>query len=415
MRSRLAFVVAALLGCGAGDAKPENTTGSGGMGGAGGGGGSAGAEPSRIADMSFSELQPWSSPIEDYLEAGLMEVGSSAFQRGIQDLSVYDGRLYLSYGDATENLGRVIPIGLRYFTGPDDPNAVNEFDTDEEQIERYRTLGDDLWAAGVDATEDAWLGNVYLRTPDTTFLKSRTLDEGVHVHDVALFAGMHWAVGSGSAQAEWEVGDIYAHLWSSSDAGTSFGIAERVHNGGNGDARWVRMLPSADQLYLFGYTSDAQFQIDNLIGATYDGSVLTMLPDEHALRWVFATETDSVTDGGIIRGIDVMADPLVNTVWHVAPDHSVAPVAGLVGKTVVDLFHHADTGETVLLTHDDDSYGATLTQWQVRILVTSDWLTFTELMAFSTATPPRSLAYWQQHLFYGTDEGQVLRAMAGAP
>ncbi len=339
--------------------------------------------------------------------------------RGIHDLTVFDDRLYLAYGDANENLGRVIPIGLRSFSSDDDPNADNEFDTDEEQVERYRLTSDGMWVAGVDATEDSWLGNVYFRSQPDQWVRSRTLDGGVHVHDVFDFGGAHWAVGSGSQEAEWNVGDIYAHLWRSLDGGTSFEVVERVHNGGDGDARWVRLLPVGDTLYMFGYTSNAQFQVDNTIGATHDGQSLTMLDDAHPLRWLFALETDRIEPQlGIVRGVDVSADLLTHGVWTLSPQGAL-PVAGLVGSTVVDLFVHAPTGESVLLTYDGDDYtaGFDLTSWHVRILVTADFATFDELVSFDTDVAPRSIAYWRGRLYYGTDHGQVWRAapLSAAP
>ena len=408
-KTMIGGAAALLLACSS-PSDPAPSGGNGGSGGEGTGGG-AGAS-STIGAQSFGGFAPWATPIEDYLAAGFEELGHWNFLRGIHDLSVYRDRLYLGYGDANENLCRVIPIGLRFFSASDEPTATNEFDTDEEHVERYRQIGEDLYVAGIDATEDAWLGNIYFRRPDKDWVKSRTLSGGVHVHDVAGFDGAHWAVGSGSQEPEWNKGDIYAHLWRSGDGGESFDIAERVHNGGNGDARWVRMLPLGDQLYLFGYTSDASYKIDALIGARYDGKTLEMLPDNHPLRWVFATETDRVGEQGLVRGVNLSNDPLLHAIWLIDADGTVTPVDGLAGKTVVDLAYHAPTQETVLLTNDGDDYAASfeLTQWQVRVLVTSDFKTFTELLAFQSDIPPKSIVYWESYLFYGTDHGAVMRS-----
>ncbi|MBW2458340.1 MAG: hypothetical protein JRI68_27805, partial [Deltaproteobacteria bacterium] len=331
---------------------------------------------------------------------------------GIHDLTVHQYHLYLAYGDANINLGSVIPVGLRHFSSDDDPGATNEFDTDEEQIDRYRSLGGDLFAAGPDATEDGWLGNIYYRRDQGPWVKSRTLDGGVHVHDVEAFGGAHWAVGSGAQPEEWNAGDIYAHLWRSGDGGESFEIVERVHNGGDGDARWIRLLPVGGELYLFGYTSNAQYQTDNIIGATHDGTNLTMLADGHPLRWVFALETDPITDElGILRGVDVSQSTLLHAAYRVTPT-GVSQVDGLIGKTVVDLSVHEPTGEILLLTHEGDDYQASfaLTEWQLSVVVTTDFETFTELLSFTSDVPPSSIAFWRDRLYYGTDHGQVWRA-----
>jgi hypothetical protein len=394
--------------------------GAGGAGGAsgqaaaqGGSGGVAGALS--IADSSFGELSAWANPIDDYLQAGKAEVGSDDFLRGIQDLAVFEDRLYLSYGDANHNLGRIIPIGLRFFADPDDATASNEFDTDEEQIEQYRHLDGELWAAGVDATEDAWLGNVYVRGAGGTWTKHRTVQGGVHVHDVASFGGAHYAVGLGATEAEWGQGNIYAHFWRTKDGGASFEIVERAHNGGSGDARWVKLLSLGGELFAFGYTSNAEYKIDNLIGGHYDGSTWSLFAEGHPLRWFFAVGTDQVSgDRGIVRGVDLKGDPLVHAVWTVDDAASATMVSALAEMTVVDVFHHPATDETLFLTYDGNDYkaGFTLSQWTVRVLVSRDLLQFDEKLSFTTQVAPQSIAYWRGALFYGNGDGQVLRATA---
>lgn len=105
----------------------------------------------------------WAEPLRDYLAVGERQTMGGAFLRAVQDLAVYDDRLYLGYGDANINLGRATPIEVRSFRDDGAAEAAAEFRSDEEQLEQYRELDGDLWIAGVDATEDAWLGNVYWR------------------------------------------------------------------------------------------------------------------------------------------------------------------------------------------------------------------------------------------------------------
>lgn len=395
---------------------PPGAGGTGGAGGGTGGGGVAGGGtaggPETIGAQRFPPPSPWATPIEDYIEAG-QEKYPNKFMRAIHDLAVYQDRLYLGYGDANVNMGRIIPIGFRYFPAPDDPNAINEFNSDEEQIERYRHIGERLVVAGVDATEDAWLGNVYLRGSESGWVKSRTLDQGVHVHDVCGTKDQIFAVGSGSTPEEWDKGDIYAQLWLSTDLGDSFHNLWRVYNGGTGDARFVRLLLFPSVLYVFGYGSNAQFVINELLNVTYDGHDVVRLATDHPLALAFVTETDLVApEVGIVRGVDRSKKPLLNRVWTLPADGAAAVIEPLAGRTVVDLFHYAPTGETLLLTYDGDDYqaGLKLKQWQVRVLVTTDFASFAELVSFPTDTAPVSIAYWQGHIFYGTGAGQVWRA-----
>ncbi|MBI4705959.1 MAG: hypothetical protein HY744_33115 [Deltaproteobacteria bacterium] len=419
----MAAALAAALGCGS---AAEDTAAAAATGGAGAGGGAAGGAsggggaPQLIAEMSFSAPEPWAKPIEDYLEAGEDAVGASEFLRAVQDLAVYQDRLYLAYGDANEDLGEVVPIGFRYFASAEDPQTVNELDSDEQQLVRYRTIDGRLFMAGVDPIEGGFVGNVYWRGPDSGWVKKRTLVEGVHVHDVAGFEGALCAVGSGASAEEWNNGDVYAELWRSTDDAESFQNVERLHNGGTGDARWVRLLPLPGALYLFGYTTNAKFEIDGLTGARYDGATLDLLPDDHPLRWVYVTETDLVAGSGpgepfgVVRGVRLAEEPLRNQVWRVEADGTAALVDALAGQTVVDVSVHESTGEILLLAFEGDDYldGLQLSEWHVRFLVTADFEQFTELLSFSTDLAPWSLAYWQGYLFYGTDAGQIWRAAA---
>ena len=171
-----------------------------------------------ITELEFEDFSTWAWPIEDYIEAGVAEHGAeSQFMTDIHDLHVFADKLYVGYGDATVNMGRVFPIDVRAWTSPEPEALVSEFVTDEEQIDRYRSQGDILTIPGIDATEDAWLGSVYAKPSGKAWFKSRTLKQGVHVHDCITFGGAWYAVGSGATQAEWTASNIHSLLWKSTD------------------------------------------------------------------------------------------------------------------------------------------------------------------------------------------------------
>lgn len=175
------------------------------------------AIPLGPGDLTYSAPEPWADPIADYLAAGRQEVGSDLFDRAIQDLAPFDGRLFIGYGDATKNLGRIVAIEPRSFGDPEEPVASADFATDEEQIDHYRVFDDRIAIAGVDATEDGWLGNVYARITGGVWTKNRTVDGGVHVHDITAFSGAYWTVGSGASPNEWKSNHIFSYLWRSWD------------------------------------------------------------------------------------------------------------------------------------------------------------------------------------------------------
>lgn len=375
--------------------------------------------PPPITASRFDPPTPWARPIEDYLAAGVETVGpEGAFERGIHDLVAFDDRLFIGYGDATVNLGRVTPIELRAFTDPEDAEAVAaEFASDEEQIDRYRIIDGALYQAGIDATEDAWLGNVYRRAAGGEWVKHRSVYNGVHVHDVLGFGGALYAVGSGATQEEWQSGHIYGHLWRSEDEGGEWSIVDRVHNGLVGDTRWVRLLVGGDDLYMFGYRSDREGQIYDFPTGVLaaNGNRVDLLPDDHALGQMFAIETDQIAPTvGLLRGVDVAARPLRYQTWTLDGD-GPRPVEALAGMTTVDVALRPETGEVLLLTHDEDDFQTAngLTEWTVRVHAApaGDLSALTELFSFETAIRPRAVAWWRGGIYYGDDDGAVWRTL----
>lgn len=366
-----------------------------------------------IASQTFGPPEAWATPIADFLAAGEAEVKSLAFLRGIHDLVAYEGRLYLGFGDANLNLGRVFPIDFRAFTDPADATAHGELVSDEEQLERYRVVGADLLMAGVDATEDAWLGNVYRRTPEAGWVKHRTVQNGVHVHDVAGFQGAVYAVGSGATPEQWGAGDIYGHLWRSTDGLASWDIVAQVHNEGTGDSRLTRLLPFDDELWAFGYRTNAEGLIDLLPHGAWDGAAFTLLPADHALASVYVIETDGVGPSrGLVRGRDFGVSPSVQRAWWFAPNATATVIAAFDGLTVVDVDVVEATGELLALTVDGADWRPEAPgEKRVRAWVSAaDGDTWSEVFDLRTYIPPKSIAWWRGAIYLGTDTGEVWRA-----
>ena len=374
------------------------------------------AGPATIAGHTYDPPEAWVSPIDDYLAAGEAEAGpGGSFLRGIHDLTVYEDRLYLGYGDANINLGRVTPIEFRSIADPDQPDVESEFATDDEQIDRYRIIGDHLCMAGVDATEDAWLGNIYCRGPDAEWAKYRTVHDGVHVHDLVGFGDAWYAVGSGSAEAEWSVGDIYGYLWRTTDGGETFETVHRNHNESMGDSRFVRLLPVGDQLFMFGYRSNAMGSIYDLANRAFDGETVTPLPDAHPLRFAFVNDTLPVgADAGLVHGVNAQVNPIKAALWRVEAGRPAAAVETFAERTVLDFYYHPDTGETVLLSIAGNAWPppASDTGYELRIDVTDDLRTFETVLEFDTIDRPVSIALWRGDFYIGDEVGRISRARA---
>ena len=363
--------------------------------------------------VPYSEPEPWARPIEDYIAAGRAALGETPFLEGIHDLAVFEDRLYLGYGDATQNLGRVQLIGFRSCDDPATAEFTTEHESRDEHLDGYRQIADTLYMPGIDAIDDAWLGNVYFKRPGADWVMSRTLDGGVHVHDVAGWGAAVYAVGSGSQPDEWNAGDIYAHLWRSRDGGESFDVVRRVHNERNGDARWIRLLPLLDSLYTFGYRIGNDGALVALLNGPYDGAVYTPFPDGHPLATAFVDRTETV-DGvaGLVVGVDVGTQPLRSRAWRLE-DGEAEPVEALAGQTLVDAY--ADGGELLVLTRDGDLYGEAPESFRAHVYATRDLRTYTELLSFDAQRPLASLTRWRDDLYFGDTTGGVWRAHLGPP
>jgi hypothetical protein len=110
----------------------------------------------------------------------------------INALKLFEGRLYVGYGDYGANTGPTDVIGYDFSTS----GFVKEYTVQEEAITQFQTIGGKLVIPGVDATE-AWdSGNVYVKSDDG-WSKYRSVPYGLHVFDVAPYGGK-WFVGTGN-------------------------------------------------------------------------------------------------------------------------------------------------------------------------------------------------------------------------
>ncbi len=370
-------------------------------------------EGAKIGELKFGAPTLWAQPLKDYLELGNKHATGGKFLQGVQDLAVWQGRMYLGYGDANINLGSKQQLTIRYFDKWDSTATTDEFKHGEEQIDRFRHLGDELWIPGIDATEDAWLGNVYRRTKDKPWVQHRTVQEGVHVHDVARFQGDVYAVGSGSKPEQWKAGAIYAQLWRSKDNGGTWESADKEWNEDKGDARFTNLVATGTKLFAFGYKVNNQGKIYNVPNKVWDGKKAEFLGPGHPLRLALVAYAWPLTDAAAI----VMGRALLE--GNKAPFKAWLLTAGgaklldlFKDETVVDVFRDGKTGEIVVLSHDGNKpgvdFGSFEGKWRVRL--TTDLQKFTEIASFHASLQLQCVAFWNGALFFGTEHGDVYRA-----
>ncbi len=363
-----------------------------------------------LEDTVFEEFDPWSEPLLDYVEAMIPEYGEGGFYTHIWDLSLYMDRMYLGYGDADINSGRVFPTELRYYTDPDEPDLwESDFAVDEEMVEQYRQFdGDDgLYIAGLDATEDDLWGNAYNRHPDTEWVKSRTLEHALHVHDIALFGGDLYAVGSGCTWDEYDAFQISSMFWQSTDGGENFEVLEKLINPGQGDARWVRLLPIGDELYLFGYRTDTEY-ITDFLSYRYDG---VELDNYSAMARMWVSETYPIDDTrGLVFALWVpAAGDYTYEAYILEEGGLVTEIEGMGDVTPLDAFPVGD-GRWLLLVREGNLYGEAASDEYWIYLADPTFTEFVPLTAFTADPAPVSLAYWYDDLYLGMDDGTIWRA-----
>ena len=361
-----------------------------------------------ITELEFEDFSTWAWPIEDYIEAGVAEHGAeSQFMTDIHDLHVFADKLYVGYGDATVNMGRVFPIDVRAWTSPEPEALVSEFVTDEEQIDRYRSQGDILTIPGIDATEDAWLGNVYVGEPGGAWFKSRTLEQGVHVHDTLIDGSTVWACGSGATPQEWDVGAIHSLVHRSDDGGETFEVAFRVPNEFPiGDARFTSLAMIDGAVTAFGYRSDDSWSIQRLIAWRVEDDELV---DWERMGDVLVDHAVSLEDGrALAHGVYVggtlrFATRLMDGDGSEDFDH-------VDEMTVLDLSMLAD-GRVLVMAQEGDAYPMPN---EDHALVMAVWDpsddSWTLLKEQTSGTLPTSIAFWRGALYMGLQDGRVRRS-----
>lgn len=364
-----------------------------------------------IADCQYPALTLWQEPIADYVEATKGKLSQARLRKSIADFIVFDGRLYFGYGDADLNAGRVTPIQVRYFNNPADTSfAAEDVTTDEEEIALFRKFGEKLYIPGVDATEDAWLGNVFSKPSGGKFTKHRTVTGGVHVHDIAVWKGDIYACGSGApGPDEWNTGQVRSYLWKSEDGADSFTPAAEIENIEQGDRRYVQMIPFADELLVFGYRTNPEYSIVELLSDSWNGETLTRA-DKVPGRFIEATELfDENT--AVIRAVYAKNPLKPETLVLRADANEATVVEALDGKTVLDVMV-IEPGKAIVLAAQTSEYPRPKKPVPFEILYTEDFESFTKLVeSEAPAAWPTAVAYWKGGIYLGLANGQVWRSL----
>lgn len=130
-------------------------------------------------------------------------------------MQFWHDRIYLGHGDWDKtNAG---PIRALYFDLNSEKFVHDDnFNFNDEAIEKFQIFNDTLYAPGADATENWDYGNFYYKQWGGKWNKLRTIPGGIHVWDIAaqgktLFASGVYGQGAGAA-----------YIWKSTDNGQTW-------------------------------------------------------------------------------------------------------------------------------------------------------------------------------------------------
>jgi hypothetical protein len=156
------------------------------------------------------------------------------YARNIWDLQVFDGRVYIGYGNSSNdnpatNSGPIPvtyydPVSETFQTQNGMQGATVKTAIEDEQIDRMVIIEGDLFFLSHDPREGWDFANTYrLRSGDATWTKTRNIPKSIHIYDMASFNGRLFVGGSWDiAYVETDYETFGSQVWMSADDGVTW-------------------------------------------------------------------------------------------------------------------------------------------------------------------------------------------------
>lgn len=168
--------------------------------------------------------------------------------RKINDLKVFNNRLYIGHGCAVANTG---PTDVLCFDFAQ-RQYTNEFTVDDEAIYSYLVMDDRLMIPGVDSTENWKFGNIYVLN-ETGWVKHRTLPNAVHVNCIASF-NKRWFASTGTVTIYGRNQKVsFGSILGSDNEGKNWSLAYATSWDESSVFRVDRLITYRNKLYAFIY------------------------------------------------------------------------------------------------------------------------------------------------------------------
>lgn len=144
--------------------------------------------------------------------------------RGVRDLQVYQGKIYVGDGDLANNRG---PIKVWSFADSQNPTSFQaDYTVDEEEVTRLRAYNNKLYIPGADATESWDFSSFYVKE-NGVWTKKRTIPGALHVMDIAEANGKLCVLDYSTPRPGYSFG---SHALVSSDNGNSWTVINHQYN-----------------------------------------------------------------------------------------------------------------------------------------------------------------------------------------
>lgn len=242
----------------------------------------------QFSAMALSVREELEPPFDEYM----VELPDEIIGRSIWDMSMYNNKLYIGWGDYGTNLGAKLgglPL-LSYF------DATNKWQLetflDDEQIAHFYEYNDKLYITGTDPIKG--IGNLYIGDKEGNWKTVHTFDGGIHVFDMTINEDVIY-LGYGSSKAV---------VGYSVDGGETFDYIEffydgkSLNSGGGAAGRSYNLFSLGSDVYatlnvgkstdkysgiykldktnmVFNYVAKGpKYVIVNSVGTTFDGEFL---------------------------------------------------------------------------------------------------------------------------------------------
>lgn len=128
--------------------------------------------------------------VTKYIDTFESPLKRGTYSKNVWDMQVFEGRVYIGQGNSANTLldSNMGPIPVNYFD-PVIDKIVEEYIVDEEQIDIFKIINNQLYIPGHDS-RDSWdYGNFYRKNKDG-WEKIRSIPNGLHIYDMCYNNGI---------------------------------------------------------------------------------------------------------------------------------------------------------------------------------------------------------------------------------